>query len=338
MNGFFLPLLSAFFFSISIPFSKELLNYFSPVLLSSLLYFSSAIFLIFFKIIYKSDETKIKKDDLIYLIGIIVFGGFLAPLCFITSLKKLPASTVSLLSNFELIFTVLISIFFLGEKKDKRFFTGFLIVIIGLFFVTDISSVDFNKSVLLILAATLFWAIDNNLSGKLSVKDPYIISIIKGIVGGGINLLIAFNVETINYSVNKLFYVFLLGGVSYGVSLVCLIYSFRFVGVSVSISVFNSYPFIAFVLSVLFLNESVSMGVIIGALLFATGLLVIMTASHSHLHSHIVEHEHFHSHNDGHHNHKHNEIEYTKKHSHIHKHNIILHSHTHLDDSHHRHH
>jgi drug/metabolite transporter (DMT)-like permease len=337
----FYSFLASFLFAVSIPITKLLLKGLTELTLSAILYLSSFAFLFLVKLLTKNQESDLTRKDFPYILLSILFGGFLGPILMIFSLKYLNASSVSLFTNFEMIFTVMISILFLGESKDIKFFLGFFLVVGGVLFLNldfDSFSIKLNRGVLFILASTFCWALDNNFTSKISSKDPVSIAMFKGFGGGVLSLFISYFTATLKSAPIYYFVGAVVCGIlSYALSLVLIIYSVREMGVSRTFTIFNSYPVFAFILSMLLFSEPFTLRVIFSFLLVTFGMFLVILSKHNHLHSHILEHEHLHSHNDLHHNHKHDEIESSISHSHKHVHNIT-HSHPHYNDIHHLHH
>ncbi|HOJ86709.1 MAG TPA: DMT family transporter [Elusimicrobiales bacterium] len=331
-------LISAFLFALSIPFSKILLNNIPAFQLTSILYFSSFVFLFVLKTFKKNLEPNLKRKDIPYLIGSIIFGGFLGPVFMIFALKYISASAVSLFANFEMIFTVTIAIIFLGESKDFKFFLGFSFIFIGvviLNFNFNLMELNLNRGVLFVLLSSFFWALDNNFTAKISISDPITITMFKGLGGGILSFTAGYlSGNIVSFSLASFIGGVITGILSYALSLVFLIYSIRYSGVSHTFAIFNSYPLFAYILSMIIFKESLTFQVVSAFALVAAGMWFVIFSKHKHAHTHIIEHEHFHSHNDGHHDHDHNS---DIKHSHTHAHNIT-HSHPHYNDIHHTHH
>ena len=337
----FYPFISAFLFALSIPFSKFLLKGIAELSLSAILYLSSFAFLFLIKLLTKNQETGLGRKDFPYLLLSIFFGGFLGPILMIFSLKYLSASSVSLFANFEMIFTVIIAILFLGESKDLRFFLGFSLVIIGVSFLNfnlNTLNIELNKGILLILASTFCWALDNNFTAKISSRDPVSIAMFKGLGGGILSLFMAYFTGGLkSVSIHYFAGAVVCGILSYALSLFFLIYSIREIGVSRTFTIFNSYPIFAFIISMLLFSEPLTLHIVFSFLAVTSGMILVIFSKHNHPHSHILEHEHLHSHNDFHHIHKHDEGDYFSPHTHNHFHNIT-HSHPHHNDIHHTHH
>jgi hypothetical protein len=102
--------------------------------------------------------------------------------------------------------------------------------------------------------------------------------------------------------------------------------------------IFSTAPFIAVLLSVLFLKEKLTAFHIAAMFIYAASLLFVALEKHDHEHTHEdLEHVHSHRHDDEHHDHIHEEKDNVVVHSHFHKHKPTIHAHFHFPDLHHRH-
>ncbi|MFI5422092.1 MAG: DMT family transporter, partial [Nitrososphaerales archaeon] len=98
-----------------------------------------------------------------------VVGGILGPIAYFSGLLTAPASDASLLSNGEMVFTIVLATFFFKEKMNRTGITAVLLVSIGVILIA--TNLSFSGSVLnftepghlLILLSGLFWGLDNNI-------------------------------------------------------------------------------------------------------------------------------------------------------------------------------
>ena len=117
-------LMAAMFFGASAPISKLLLGDVPPVLMAAFLYLGSGTGISLIKLYQRftsnQKEAGIKRPDVLWLAGAIISGGILAPILLMISLKNTPASTASLLLNFEGVGTTLIALFFFRKSISRR--------------------------------------------------------------------------------------------------------------------------------------------------------------------------------------------------------------------------
>ncbi len=183
-------LLAAVFFGASAPLSKLLLGEVPPVLMAAFLYLGSGTGIALVKLSQKmtssQKEAGIRRPDVGWLAGAIIAGGIIAPIVLMVSLQVTPASTASLLLNFEGVATTLIALLFFRESISRRAFAAiFAITLASIFLSTDFKSgMGFSLGALGILLACTLWGLDNNFTRNISAKDPLTIVAWKGLVAG----------------------------------------------------------------------------------------------------------------------------------------------------------
>ena len=259
-------------------------------------------------------------------------------------LSTSPASTASLLLNAEGVLTALIAWFVFHENFDRRIALGMLCIVGGAVILSwpHNQSVDGNggslRSALAIIGACLAWAIDNNLTRKVSLADATFIAMVKGLVAGGTNICIAFALGIQLPASWVVPAALVLGFLSYGGSLVFFILALRHLGTARTGGYFSIAPFAGAVIAVLLLGEPANLKILVAGLLMGMGVWLHISERHAHEHSHeTLEHEHEHEH-DEHHQHSHGEpVAPGVRHSHRHRHQALTHTHAHFPDAHHRH-
>ena len=110
--------LAAVFYAVSSPVSKVLLEDVSPYLMAALLYLGAGIGMAVVRFLSPSkraEERPLTKNDTPYIIGMIVLD-IAAPILLMYGLLNSPASSVSLLNNFEIVATTLIALLVFGER------------------------------------------------------------------------------------------------------------------------------------------------------------------------------------------------------------------------------
>jgi drug/metabolite transporter (DMT)-like permease len=346
-----MALLSAFLFGASTPAAKALLGEMAPLLLAGLLYLGSGIGLGIFITAANllrgskrtAQEARLKRDDLPWLSGAVIFGGVLGPLLLLIGLQAVTASTASLLLNLEAVFTALIAWFVFHENVDRRVALGMFVIVIGGTILCLGSSWSFNfhfsTSSIYIAGACLCWAIDNNLTRKIANANPLHIAAIKGIVAGISNCSLALTAGNALPPLPAIFSASAVGLLGYGLSLSLFIRAMRDLGTARTSAYFSVAPFIGAALSIFFLHDSFTIQILLSGVLMALGVWLHLTERHEHAHRHeAMEHEHKHVH-DQHHQHEHDpSVDLKEPHSHIHKHEDIVHNHPHFPDMHHKHH
>jgi drug/metabolite transporter (DMT)-like permease len=338
-------IIAAALFGASAPFSKLMLSNISPLQLAGVLYLGSGFSLLVIKLIknasYTTDNSaKLEKKDFPWLAGAVVSGGILAPICLLFGLSITPAATASILLNFEAVATALIATLFFHEHLGKKVIYALILLTLASLILTFEPSgkIGISWGAILIIAACAFWGIDNNLTRNISSKDPLTIVIVKGTVAGIFSILLSVLMKNPVPSVTTVTGGLILGGLSYGISLILFILTLKEIGASRASALFASAPFIGAIISfMLFWNfPSLNFIIAVPIMLFGTFLLFSETHLHSHTHE-AIEHEHSHNHVDEHHMHQHGNLSKDIVHSHKHFHELIVHTHNHMPDIHHRH-
>lgn len=344
-TGVIYAALAAILFGASTPFAKLLLGTTQPVLLAALLYLGSGVSLSVWLLLTKkfgkkSKEANLKKADLPWLAGAIFAGGIVAPILLLFGLNLTTASTASLLLNLEGVLTAVLAWFVFKENFDRRIAFGMLFITVGGIVLSWAGKPEIGLpwGILLIIGACLMWAIDNNLTRKVSAVNPLQIAALKGLVAGIVNLIIALIIGAKlpnGLSIGSAAVVGLLG---YGVSLSCFVLALRHIGTARTGAYFSLAPFVGALISIVLLGDSLTISFFIAAVLMAIGVYFHLTEQHEHEHEHSpFEHEHKHTH-DEHHQHEHAaDISITEPHSHRHQHAEMMHEHDHFPDLHHQH-
>ena len=343
-RGAALALAAAVLFGASPPLAKSLLRVVDPQILAGLLYLGSGTGLAAYWLAKRQrQEVPLDRRDVPWLAGAIAFGGVLAPLLLMIGLARTPASGASLLLNLEGVFTALIAWFVFRENVDRRIALGMLSIVAGGLVLSwqGYSSWGGALGPAAVAAACLCWAIDNNLTQKVSGGDPVQTALLKGLVAGAVNTAIAMSRGAALPTAGPLAVALVIGFLSYGVSLVLFVLALREVGTARTGAYFSTAPFVGAVLSLLALHERPSTGLVVAGSLMAIGVGLHLSERHAHPHTHeLMEHDHPHVH-DEHHRHEHGgddpPVTDPTPHTHRHRHGILTHSHPHYPDLHHRH-
>ena len=272
--------------------------------------------------------------------GIIVTGGIAAPVLLMLGLERVSGIEGSLLLNLEGPLTLLIGIVVLREFLGRRAGIGSAVIfgaaaILGL--QVSGGKVD-GFGGLFVLAACLGWAIDNNLTQILSVRDPFQIVAVKTGIAAVVNITLALARGDELPSSEVLAGALAVGALAYGVSILLDAYALRALGAAREAAVFATAPFAGALLAVPLLGEAWTMADFGAATVMAFGVVLLVGDRHQHRHAHeALAHDHRHVH-DEHHQHEHPPgVDPAEPHSHPHRHVPIVHSHPHVSDVHHRH-
>jgi drug/metabolite transporter (DMT)-like permease len=344
--GPILALVSALLFGASTPLAKLLLRDMEPWLLAGILYLGSGAGLLLVDGARRlagpahRREAKVHGTQWIWLALAILFGGVLAPGLLMYGLAGTSAAAAALLLNLEAIFTAVLAWFVVGENFDRRIAAGFGSIALGAVVLSwpGGSAAGSVTAILAITGACLAWAIDNNLTRKVSLTDPVQVAWPKGCVAGVANVAIALSSGSSLPSGGSALGAGLVGFLGYGVSLVFFVRALRDLGAARTGAYFSLAPFFGAVLSVVLFRQDLSPQLVIAALLMAVGVWLHLTEHHDHEHEHAgLDHEHIHAHEE-HHAHAHDRNEPSgEPHSHRHEHAPLRHRHPHYPDTHHHH-
>ncbi len=336
-------LLAAVLFGASTPLAKSLVGATSPLILAGLLYLGSGLGLIGWRALRRgpASEAPLARADLPWLAGAVLAGGVIGPALLMWGLIAVPGSTASLLLNLEGVFTAFIAWFVFRENFDARIALGMgLIVAAGALLSWGGSAAGLALPVgtLAVIGACLAWAIDNNLTRKVSAGDAVQIAAIKGLVAGTTNLALGLVLAGTLPPAPQAVAALVVGFFGYGVSLVLFVLALRHLGTARTGAYFSVAPFAGALIAMLFFGERPGPWFWAAAGLMAAGVWLHLTERHAHEHTHEpLRHDHRHVH-DGHHRHEHGfEWNGEEPHSHEHVHAALTHAHPHYPDLHHRH-
>jgi drug/metabolite transporter (DMT)-like permease len=343
--GASMALASAVLFGVSTPLAKLLLgDGADPWLLAGMLYLGSGLGLSLFSFARRlggaaAAETPLRPADLGWLSLAILAGGVAGPLLLMLGLAPTSASVAALLLNVEGLATMVIAWVVFRENVDRRLLYGALAILAGALVLSwRPGSYGIGLGAMAIVGACVCWAIDNNLTRKLSSADPVQITAIKGVVAGTVNLGLAMAHGAHLPSAAVIAGAGLVGFFGYGLSLVLFVLALRHLGAARTGAYFSTAPFLGATLALALFREPVTVQLIAAAVLMAIGVYLHLSENHEHEHLHeALEHEHRHRH-DAHHQHAHGPGDPSgEPHAHPHSHAPMRHSHPHYPDLHHRH-
>ncbi|MCF4995913.1 EamA family transporter [Pseudomonas syringae] len=342
-RSIFYALGAAALFGASTPLAKVLGLNISPVLLAGLLYLGSGLGLTACRLIRDRgwQPAGLGSSQWPWLLGAIAFGGVLGPVFLMFGLTLTSGTTASLLLNLEAVLTALLAWMVFKENADKRIVIGMIAIVAGgVLLGLPQTSAEMHGWVgpVAVTIACLCWAIDNNLTRKVSASDALFIAGFKGLVAGVVNCTLALALGMHLPDLSLLGPTLLVGFLGYGVSLVLFVLALRGLGTARTGAYFSTAPFLGAAISILFLGEAVSWVFWVAAVLMGIGVWIHLTERHSHEHHHDPQiHDHPHVH-DEHHQHIHAfDWDGSQPHSHVHEHSPITHNHRHYPDIHHRH-
>ncbi len=347
-SGIVNALAAALLFGASIPFAKLLSGEMDPAWLAGLLYLGSGTALAGYYVIRRLSsgatsgrEARIVRADLPVLAGAILAGGIVAPLLFVTGLHSTSGASTALLLNFENVFTALLAWFVFREHVDRRIAMGMAAIVAAgalLAWPAPGAARDDAWGALAVVGACLGWAIDNNLTARISGRDPLQIGAIKSLVAGCVNVGVGLfhNAATPPYP--GIAGALAVGAAGYGLSILLYVLALRRIGAARTGAYFALAPFVGAGAAILLLREHPAVLFWPATALMALGVWLHLNERHEHHHQHeSLTHDHSHRH-DEHHQHVHDfPWDGHEPHTHRHDHPPMSHSHRHYPDIHHRH-
>lgn len=346
-NAAFTALLAAALFGATTPLAKSLLGSLSPFMVAGLFYLGSGVGLAAVILVQRirrttherQNESRLKVAQIPWLIGAIASGGVAGPALLMLGLTTTPAATSALLLNLEGVFTAVIAWVVFRENVDLQVFLGIVAIVVGGVLLSwHPGAIGVPLGALLVAGACGCWAIDNNLTRKVSTNDAMVIACLKGLVAGSVNFVIALLIGAHVPGIGKMAAAMMTGFAGYGVSLVLFVVALRNLGTARTGAYFSIAPLFGVVLSLILWPEMPSVHFWVAAVLMILGVWLHLRERHEHAHTHhALAHNHRHRH-DEHHQHVHDfPWDGQEPHTHPHKHEPVTHKHPHFPDIHHRH-
>ncbi|PAV06401.1 transporter [Methanobacterium bryantii] len=284
----------ALLFGVWFSLDKILLGYLHPFALAALTYLIASVFLFFVYIsplknrilntINKKSrvENSISKKEYLILFLTAIFGSVIAPALYLSGLSRITAVNAALLTNVEILFIIVIGIFFLKEKVHKKDILGFALLLIGAIFLSTngLRDLSFNQSLfgsLLVISASFFWSLDTSLSKFLSHKrDIIFITALKSGIGGSILLVLSL-ILGLNFTLPlfRLPLLLFIGIVAVSFSLVLIYYSLRTIGSTRTGSIFALSSLFGAITAYFALGEPLTVLRILFGILMLMGVLIL---------------------------------------------------------------
>lgn len=335
-------LVAAALFGLSAPIGKRLVEGADPQLLAGLLYGGAAIGFWLVRAVRRAPiaEAPLRRADAPAIAGVALLGGVLGPVLMLVGLSRVSSVAGSLLLNLEAPATILLATLFFREHLGWRVAAASACIVGGAALLGlrpgDVA-VD-PLGVLCIAGACCAWGLDNNLTQKLSLKDPFAIVRVKATSSAVANLTIATLRDVTWPSASITGVALVVGFASYGVSVLLDAYALRLVGAAREAAYFATAPFLGAIAAVALFGERIGAIDVAAMAAMVAGVVMLVREKHAHTHQHDeLDHEHAHVH-DEHHQHEHGPGDPAgEPHVHAHHHAPLAHEHAHAPDLHHRH-
>lgn len=253
----FHAVLAAGLYAVSIPFSKLLMDRVQPTMLAAFLYIGAGLGMLLFSALRRhSHEQPLRRGDLPFVVAMVVLD-IAAPVLMMFGLKSTTAANASLLNNFEIVATALIALVFFRERVGRRLWLSIALITLSsiLLSLDSEESFSFSAGSLMVIAATVFWGLENNCTRQIAGRDPLQIVVVKGIFSGLGALALALLTGESFASAGLLVQAMVLGFVAYGLSIYYYTYAQRVIGAARTSAYYALAPFIGVLLSMLLLHE-----------------------------------------------------------------------------------
>jgi drug/metabolite transporter (DMT)-like permease len=271
-----------------------------------------------------------------------VFGAFVAPALLAAGLARASGTAASLLLNFEAVATVILGALIHREAVGRRVWVAVAVIAGGgmlLVLDREDGGLHLDLGLLLVVGATLGWALDNTLSRALSDFEPARVVTAKGALGALLSTAVAVALREPLPGLAGALGLLACGALGYGASLRLYLLAQRTLGSARTGSVFAVGPFVGALAAAALGQPLGGWLTVAGGVAIAVGVYLHLTEEHAHEHEHPEEtHTHPHRHDDGHHDHVHPGMDPAAVHVHEHRHRATTHVHAHGEDIHHRHH
>jgi drug/metabolite transporter (DMT)-like permease len=342
-SGVIAALASALLFGLTTPIAKQLLEGAQPFLVAGLLYLGSGAGVSALRLVQDRgwSATRLSPRDWPWVALSTLVGGLIAPALLMTGLARVDAASASLLLNLEVVFTAALAWLVFAEPAGLRVVLGLAAIFGGglaLVWPARFAPSGGLTAMLAIVAACLCWALDNNLTRKISAGDARVLAAIKGLVAGGTNTLLAFALGASVPPASLVLITLVIGFLGYGLSLVLFIVALRQLGAARTGAYFATAPFIGAAVATILYGGPGNSAFWLAAACMGVGVWLHVSEHHEHEHLHEpLLHSHTHTH-DEHHRHEHDfDCGSGEPHTHEHAHAWLRHRHAHFPDIHHRH-
>lgn len=278
--GYFYAIIaSALYGSIS-TIAKPTVSSINPLFLACVVSIIGAIAFAPSQLKSKSQPNK-REFSLIFLVAIC--GAVIAPSLYFFGLESTKASDATVLSNSEIVFTVILATLFFKERLGRKGKFAMILIFFGVFTL----STNFNVANLqinfqnfgnwLILATMFFWSIDNNISKIITrTVDVSKLVFLKSLIGGIILFaaILIIGVPIIIQS-QDLPQVILLGIVSFALPMYFFYKAIKKVGAIRTILIFSTSSLFGLVYTSIFLGEMIQEYHIVSSATMILGILIL---------------------------------------------------------------
>ena len=292
--GYASAIIVAMLFGVWITLDKLLLNYLHPLALASMVYMLASVLLFvirispshnhILKIIHRESKVKIKisRRNYFTLFLTALFGAFIGPALYLNGLNQITAVNAAFLTNFEILFIIILGILFLKEKVQLKDIVGFAFLLLGAIFLStnNLQNLSFDENLvgsLLIIVACFFWSMDTTLTKFLSDKrDIFLLTGLKCGIGGVILFTISSYLGlSFNLPLDMLPVLFFIGWVCMSFSVVLVYLAIREIGSTRTGSIFSTSSLFGAFFAFIILGEPLKITQLLFGVLMFAGILIL---------------------------------------------------------------
>lgn len=274
MKGILFSFISSFLYALNVLVLKYFMKDISSNELLFLLYTGSTIGILLI-ILFKKQKISFvpKREEISFIFGTIICD-ILTTLLITESLKFLNASIVSLLSVLETAATIIISYIVFRNKINSNLIFSVIFVTFGgiILSINSALKVDFSMASILVILATFLWGLKNNLTAKMSNKNPLLLVFYTCFTVSIFNLLFIIKDSNIFMLIFNHWYLLIIGFFTYGLSILYFAYGTKFLGASKTAIIFSLSPIFSTILSIIIFNEKSNILFIISLILMIIGI------------------------------------------------------------------
>jgi drug/metabolite transporter (DMT)-like permease len=291
----------ALLFGVWFSLDKILLGYLHPLALAAMVYLlaSALLFLIrispihdhILEIIHRQSkvEIHISRRNYLTLFLTALFGAVIAPALYLSGLNQITAVNAALLTNVEILFIIILGIFFLKESVKTKDIVGFAFLLVGAIFLStnNLQNITFDQNVvgsLLVVLASFFWAMDTTLTKFLSNKrDIFFITGLKCGIGGSILFIISiFLGLSFKLPLNMIPLLFLIGWGCMSFAIVLIYIAIREIGSTRTGSIFSTSAIFGAITAFIILGEPLNATQLLFGILMFVGILILYHKGNNH--------------------------------------------------------
>ena len=267
--------LAAVLFGITTPAVSRLADDLSPFMLAGLLYLGAAVAVVPW-VLHDPPARGALQTSRLRLAIAVASGGLVGPVLLMAALGRAPASTVSLMSNLEVVFTVVLAGLVFGEVLGRRVLVGAGAVAVAAVALGWSGDVELRLGAIFVVLACAAWAVDNSVTAHLDTLLPQHITLAKGAVAGSMNLAIGLVLGG-TVQAGAVAAALVIGAVGYGASITLWIGGAQRIGAARGQVIFAAAPFVGVVTAWVALGESITSRSLWAIALAAGGVALVVT-------------------------------------------------------------